>query len=191
MIRSIINTLLFSFLALSVMAQDYTERKDISKKEVKKLREGISASRSNDTDKAIKIYDKLLKKYPDFIEIYLRKGSIYYQKKDYVKAKENFLNAIAKAPEYDPEMYFSTALTLHAAKEYEAAAFHFEGYLDRGASNKRKEAKARRLLQNSRFTHKALQNPVTTEFHKLPASINTTAREYGATESLDGESIFC
>lgn len=189
MIRLIINTILLSSLAISVMAQDYTERKDISKKEVKSLREAISASRSNDTKKAIKIYDKLLKKYPDFIEVYLRVGSIYYQKKDYARAKENFLNAIAKAPEYDPEMYFSTGLTLHAAEEYDAAAYHFEAYLDRGASNKRKEAKAQRMMENSRFIHEALQNPVTAEFEKLPESINTSAREYGATESIDGESI--
>lgn len=189
MIRSIINTILLSCLAMTVMSQDYTERKDISKKEVKKLREAISASRSNDTDKALKEYDKLLKKYPDFIEVYLRKGSIYFQKKDYTKAKENFLKAIAKAPEYDPEMYFSTGLTLHAAEEYESAAFHFEGYLERGPTNKRKKAKAKRMMENSRFAHKALQNPVTTKFDKLPASINTSAREYGATESIDGESI--
>ena len=171
------------------MAQDYTERKDISKKEVKKLREAISASRSNDIDKAIKIYDKLLEEYPDFVEIYLRKGSIYYQKKEYAKAKDNFLNAIAKAPEFDPEMYYSTGLTLHALEEYDAAAFHFESYLERDVSNKRKKAKATRMMQNSKFAHQALQNPVTTQFDKLPASINTSAREYGATESIDGEAI--
>lgn len=171
------------------MAQDYTERKDISKKEVKKLREAISASRSNDIDKAIKIYDKLLEEYPDFVEIYLRKGSIYYQKKEYTKAKDNFLNAIAKAPEFDPEMYYSTGLTLHALEEYDAAAFHFESYLERDVSNKRKKAKATRMMQNSKFAHQALQNPVTTQFDKLPASINTSAREYGATESIDGEAI--
>ena len=189
MIRSIINTILFSCLAMTMMAQDYTERKDISKKEVKKLREAISASRSNDTDKALKEFDKLLNKYPDFIELYLRKGSIYYQMKDYPKAKENFLNAIVKAPEYDPEMYFSAGLTLHAIEEYKAAAFHFEGYLERGASNKRKEAKAQRMMENSRFAYEARQNPVTAKFDKLPESINTSAREYGATESIDGESI--
>ncbi len=171
------------------MAQDYTERKDISKKEVKKLREAISASRSNDIDKAIKIYDKLLEEYPDFVEIYLRKGSIYYQKKEYAKAKDNFLNAIAKAPEFDPEMYYSTGLTLHALEEYDAAAFHFESYLERDVSNKRKKAKATRMMQNSKFAHQALQNPVITQFDKLPASINTSAREYGATESIDGEAI--
>ncbi len=189
MVRSILNTLLFMCLSLTVFTQDYTERKDISKKEVKKLREAISASRSNDSEKAIKVYDKLLKKYPDFIEIYLRMGSIHYQKKDYINAKDNFLTAIAKAPEYDPEMYFSAALTLHALEEYDAAGFHFEGYLERGAANKRKEAKATRMMQNSKFAHEALKNPVTTQFDKLPESINTSAREYGATESIDGESI--
>lgn len=189
MIRSILSTILFSCLAVAVLAQDYTERKDISKKEVKQLREAITSSRSDDTDKAIKIYDKLLKKYPDFVELYLRKGSIHYQKKEYIKAKENFLTAIAKAPEFDPEMYFSAALTLHALEEYGAAGFHFEGYLKRGAANKRKEAKATRMMRNSNFAHEALQNPVITQFDKLPASINTSAREYGATESIDGESI--
>ena len=189
MIRSILSTILLSCLAMTAFAQDYTERKDITKKEVKKLREAINSGRSNSTDKAIKVFDKLLKKYPDFVEIYLRKGSIHYQKKEYSKAKENFLAAIAKAPEFDPEMYFSAALTLHALEEYGAAGFHFEGYLERGATNKRKEAKARRMMQNSNFAHEALQNPVTTQFDKLPASINTSAREYGATESIDGESI--
>ncbi|MDC1308503.1 OmpA family protein [Saprospiraceae bacterium] len=189
MIRLILSTILLSCLAMMAFAQDYTERKDITKKEVKKLREAINSGRSNGTDKAINVFDKLLKKYPDFVEIYLRKGSIHYQKKEYLKAKESFLAAIAKAPEFDPEMYFSTALTLYALEEYGAAGFHFEGYLERGATNKRKEAKARRMMQNSNFAHEALQNPVTTQFDKLPASINTSAREYGATESIDGESI--
>lgn len=189
MIKSILTSILVIFLLMTAMGQDHTERKDISKKDVKKLKEAISASRSNDTKKALKEYNKLLDKYPDFVEVYLRVGSIYYQKKDYHKAKENFLKAIAEAPEYDPEMYYSTGLVLHAAEEYESAAYHLETYLDRGAANKRKEAKATRLMENSRFIHKALQNPVTAEFEKLPPSINTPAREYGATESIDGESI--
>lgn len=189
MIKSILNTILLFCLAFTVTAQDYTERKDISKKELKKLREAISASRSNDTDKAIKLYDKLLDKYPNFIELYLRKGSIYYQIMNYDKAKYNFLTAIAKAPEYDPEMYYSAGLTLHSLEEYDAAGFHFESYLNRGAANKRKEAKAKRMMENSKFAHEALQNPVTTQFDKLPSSINSVAREYGATESIDGKSI--
>lgn len=189
MIKLIFSTIFLTCLAFTAIAQDYTERKDISKKEVKKLREAISASRSNDVDKAIKEYDKLLEDYPDFIEVYLRKGSIYYQKKEYKKAKENFLTAIAKAPEYDPEMYFSAGLTLHALEEYDGAGFHFESYLARGVSDKRKVDKATRMMQNSKFAFEALQNPVTTQFDKLPASINSPAREYGATESLDGESI--
>lgn len=189
MIRSIIIAILFFCFSGLVMAQDITEREDLPKKDVKKLREAISASRKNDTEKSLKIYRKLLEKYPDFIEAYLRAGSIYYQKKDYANAKEYFLKAIAKAPEYDPEMYFSTGLTLHAAKEYDAAAYHFESYLERSAGNKRKTQKAQRMMENSRFIHTALQNPVTTQFDKLPVSINTSAREYGATESIDGKSI--
>ena len=37
MIRLILSTILLSCLAMMAFAQDYTERKDITKKEVKKL----------------------------------------------------------------------------------------------------------------------------------------------------------
>jgi len=51
---------------MMAFAQDYTERKDITKKEVKKLREAINSGRSNGTDKAINVFDKLLKKISRF-----------------------------------------------------------------------------------------------------------------------------
>ena len=38
-------------------------------------------------------------------------------------------------------MYFSAALTLHALEEYGEAGFHFEGYLERGATNKERKLK--------------------------------------------------
>lgn len=170
-------------------AQDYTERKDLSKKEMKKYRKAVDASRSNDIDKALKYFQDVIKSKPDFVEAYLRVGSLYYNLAEFDKSNENFQKAISLAPEFDPEMYYSAGLVLHKLEKYDAAAYHFESYLDRNTSNKRKRAKAEKLMINSNFAFKAMANPVPYAPKKLSEAVNTFYNEYTPLPTIDGGAL--
>lgn len=173
----------------STMAQDIVTRKSMNKKWKKTYRKGLNAMRANEYDEAVKQFDKILKKEPNFVELYLRKGSIYYMTNELEKSKENFLHAISIAPEFDKEMYYSAGQVLMKKEEFDQAAYHLEAYLDRDPENARKLKKAKSLLRIAKFSHEAINNPVPFDPFMLPESINTSESEYNPMLSIDGSQL--
>lgn len=176
-------------LPSDALSQVYSTKKDLSKKELKTYRKAIDASRASKYEEAHKLFDEVLKKKPDLVEAHLRKGSLYFHQKEYEAANTQFQKAISLAPEFDPEMYYSAGLVLHTLQKYDQAAYHFEAYLDRDITNKRKIKKAAKYLDNSRFAHEAVQNPVPFEPQRLSNAINSDRLEYTPMPSIDGQSL--
>ena len=54
-----------------------------------------------DYDSALKVYERLLERFPEDMQALINTGSIYFYKKDYERAIENYL----KANKLDPSSY--------------------------------------------------------------------------------------
>ncbi|HTL80148.1 MAG TPA: tetratricopeptide repeat protein, partial [Bacteroidia bacterium] len=59
---------------------------------------GISLKEMNQTDSAIKVFDKAIELYPYTYVLYYQKGMTYYKKKDYKEAEKWFQTAIKINP---------------------------------------------------------------------------------------------
>lgn len=188
-IRTLLILLVSLGLSTIMLGQEVVTRKTLNKKLKKTYRKGLQAMRSNDTKEAIKQFDKLLKKEPMFVELYLRKGSIHFNEGKLEEAKKEFLHAISLAPEYDKEMYYSAAQVLMANRDYDQAAYHFEAYLDRKPEKEKRRKRAERLWQNAVFAAEATKHPVPFDPQKLSSSINTDYSEYNPMMSIDGEEL--
>ncbi len=161
----------------------------LSENEKKMLVEGKKAAQKGDLKKSNKYFEGLLKSKPDFIEGLLRLATNYYQLKNYEKSEAMFQNAIALAPEYDNEMYFSLASVQAEMKKYLSAAEYYDKYIQREKSKPEKIKKALKLRDNLRFKDFALQHPVPFQPLNAGPTINTAFSEYSPSLALDGSSM--
>ena len=93
-----INRILFLsflfFLPFLIYGQEITLRKDLNKKARKQYREAIAKGRAGDFEKAISLFDKVLKKHPLFIDGILRKAGMLYNLEQYDASEALFLKVI-------------------------------------------------------------------------------------------------
>lgn len=151
--------------------------------------EGKKAAQLGDLQKSNKIFENLLKKNGEFIEVMLRLASNYYSLKQYDKAETLFKQAITKQPEYNSEMYFSLAMVQEASHKYLEAAHNYKIYASTEKTNEAKVIKADTRAENLVFTDAAMRAPVPFKPKALGTGINTSFSEYAPLLSLDGSAL--
>ena len=170
---------------LSALTSQIVVKEQLSPKEIIIFSEAKKAAQSGDIKKSIKKYEELLKSRPQFIEVILRLASNYHSIKSSDKSVALFREAINKAPDFDPEMYYSLALVLSGQKKYIEAADQLDIYTQKEKVNIGKVTKASFMSSELRFKDYALKNPVPFTPKKLGPSINSTFSEYSPSLSLD------
>lgn len=180
-----------SFVFTSTLfAQEVVTRGDLDKKSLKVYKSAIAEGRNKKYKKSLELFNKVLKKYPSFLDAQLRKAGMFYNMKQYAQSAQEFEKAITIDPDYDPQMYFSLAIVYRDMESYESAAQNFQEYIDRGKDEKRKK-RAVRFRDRALFIHNALANPVPFQPEKMGGDINTQFSEYVPKMNLQGtEMIF-
>lgn len=167
-------------------AQVIKTRKDLDKKSLKNYKNAISEGRNRKYDKSLKLYDKVLKKHPEFIDAQLRKAGMLHNMKEYDQSARAFETAIAMAPEYDPQMYYSLAIVHRDMKSYDLAARNFQFYIDRSDDEKRK-LRAIDLRDRAAFAHEATTNPVPFDPKKVGGDVCSDYSEYAPMMNIEGD----
>ena len=81
---------------------------------------GLTYTRNNEYDSAIKVYTKLVAMTPKDDEVYTRIGSIYLYRKDDVKAIEWYQKAVEINPQKD-EAYYNMGMAYYLLKKFDEA----------------------------------------------------------------------
>ena len=182
-----ITILLLSTLCLTAQ-QTVTMRADLDAKHQKRYAKAVKEMRQKKYSKSLKNIDRVLKKYPTFVDAILRKSGIYYNLGELPKAISALDQAIAVDPDYDPEVYFSKGVIYKQQKEYGLASASFSTYLDK-APQSDKLQKATTYQAQTAFADKAIKNPVPYTPIKLPGDVNTGTSEYIPALTIDEEQI--
>ncbi len=167
-------------------AQVIKKRKDLDKKSLKNYKKAISEGRNRKYQKSLDLYDKVLKKHPEFIDAQLRKAGMLHNIKEYDKSAQAFDAAIAMAPEYDPQMYYSLAIVHRDMKTYDLATRYFQFYIDRSEDAKRKK-RAMDLRDRAAFAHEATTNPVPFDPKKVGGDVCSDYSEYAPIMNMEGD----
>ncbi|MEM9549248.1 MAG: OmpA family protein [Bacteroidota bacterium] len=176
------------FLGNDGVAQAIKTRSDIDKKSLQTYKKAISEGRRKKYSESLKLYEKVLKKHPEFIDAQLRKAGMLHNLRRYEDSAIAFERAIAMAPEYDPQMYFSLAIVNRDLERYELAAQNFQFFIDR-SDNDEKKKRAMDFRNRASFAHQALANPVPFNPELLDIGINSDFSEYAPLMNIEGDQM--
>ncbi len=176
------------FADTDTTAQSIKSRSDLDKKSLKNYKAAISEGRKRSYEKSLKFFEKVLKKHPEFIDAQLRKAGMLHNMGRYEDSAIEFEKAIAMAPEYDPQMYFSLAIVNRDLDRFDIAAQNFQFFIDR-TENEDKKLKAIEYRDRSLFTYEAMSNPVPFDPELLAGGINSTHSEYVPLMNIEGNQM--
>ncbi len=136
---------------------------------------------------AIKGYDKIIKKYPNYIDAWINKGSALYEQGNWEEAIKNYKQALELDPGYLSRLHFTVGMILFKQEIYEEAILHFKNYTTAPKTNPARLKVAQDHIEKGKFRATAMQNPVSFRPQKLSVSINTEMSEF--LPSLTAENV--
>lgn len=166
-------------------AQDYIRISDAEEKVQKIYKKAGSLSRKGESDKAIALCSKQIKRNPQILDFYARRGSIYFNKENYQEAEKDFQFIVNTAVDFEPVINYSLALSQYKQQKYSLAAKSFNAYLSSDPEAGRRSKNAKKLYEDCKFAAQAIKNPVPFEPIRLDSAVNTEASEYYPVMSLD------
>lgn len=180
--------LLFCLPLTNILAQNFTTKKTASKKALKYYDKGLDLARTENYTAAIEQLDKALKVEPTFIDALIFKSSAQTFVNQKTQAEKGFETVLLWSDTYSPKVYYELALLEVDLQKYEEAAQHFQAYIDKGKSKKRK-TKAKKHLVNAQFAATAVKNPKPYTPTPLSPAINTEEHQYLPSFSADGKKM--
>ena len=83
-------SLAFLFASTDTVAQNIKTRADLDKKSLKNYKSAIAEGRRKKYEKSLKLFEKILKKHPEFIDAQLRKAGMLHNMKKYEQSAIEF-----------------------------------------------------------------------------------------------------
>lgn len=173
---------------MHLSAQDITTKRDLSKKYKKVLQKSEADAAAGNYTKGIAKVLKVLKKYPDFHEGYLRLGGYYYNTKEYQKSKQALEQALTYPDADNTNTYYSLGYLQNEMEDYDGAVKTLSLFVETASPKNRKLDKAHALLASSRVAAVLVNNPV--PFNPIPLEkVNTPSHEYLPQWTIDGKQL--
>lgn len=163
--------------SLSTYAQ-YITLKDAPQKAKDAYKLANEYLMAGDLQRGMKELDKIVKKYPTFVQPYWLLADGYRQQNQPQKALENYQKAADLAPDLEPRVYFTMGAIRMETKDYANAAPLFDKFLSYSNINEELKAKAQKMAGDARFRPQALANPVAFTPQNLGNNVNSAGREY-------------
>lgn len=185
-------SILLAFMLLlstaSLSSQEVFTLAEAGKKAEKNFKKARAYGNQRNLDAALQTIEKVLKKYPGFVDAYAFKGAVHYDRKEYEKAEQALRKTLELKNDYNDLLYFQLALTQWQLQAFDNCVVNLEKYLTTDIGRPRQRKIAEKYLQNARFAAQAVKNPLPYDPQPLSDNINTrTAMEALPSTTADGE----
>ena len=161
----------------------------LSKADEKKFAEAIEKRKTGESEKALKILDKLLEKNPESIDFLTEKGVIYVQENNDTLAIESFRKAWDIDPNDSYRLTYTLANLYKKTDNYNEALSMLKHLKTFDKIRPAQLALADKLRSEVYFTQDAKAHPKEIELERLSANINTNFSEYLPAFSADGQTL--
>ncbi|MCC6817157.1 MAG: PD40 domain-containing protein [Saprospiraceae bacterium] len=162
--------------------------KNANNSQKKSYQKALQLYRSDQYEKAKISFEKLIKKYPEFIDAQLMLGSIYFDLKEAQKAEIYFNKVLALDKDYNPKVYYTLSLCNYYTQKYDQAYSNLKEFLSREKINHDLIEKGKKNLITFRFADSATRHPVENISYPL-ANLNSSNSEYLPSLTADGRTI--
>lgn len=180
----------YALLATVLLFAHHLEAQSgLTDKAKKQYKQVIKLSRSGKTKKALKLVNKMLKKYPEAPELLMRKGSMLYGMGEHQQGIAAVKEAIRLNPRFDKEMYFTLGLMHYQIKEFDLAMSPFDTYRRFPDLTDRRRKQVTKMFNTASFSSIALSNPVPFEPKRLQGDINSQSSEYLPSLTAAGDQL--
>ena len=176
--------MLFQFIACK--SQSVIPEADLSSNASKWFQSARAEAFKGNDKKAHELYDKVIKNHPDYVDAYLMKGGLYYEKGQWPESAIMFEKAISIHPDHNKEVYFSLGIVAEKQKKYRKAVHWLEEYHKRILPDDQKYDLTIEKIRQNKFRSVAIENPVPFNPVPLPEIINTKHSEYTPLFTADG-----
>ena len=109
-------TLFLVLMGTLTYCQDYITLKTAPEKQVKAYKKAVAAYRQNKYDDAIKLFEKIIKSEPKFIDAHILLGSVFFEKKTYSSAEKSFIDAIKLDSTYQVKVFLYINLAVNLSE---------------------------------------------------------------------------
>ncbi|MDA9773577.1 OmpA family protein [Saprospiraceae bacterium] len=169
------------------MGQDVFNKKNAPKKALKKYEKLKSISGKDKLAKKEQALDKLLEKFPGFVDPYIDRAYIYYQQGNISDARQDVETAISLDSLYKADSYLILANYCKELLDVVCEKENLLLYVANTKSTKRKAVVQERII-NLKYKEQILADYEAITLDKLPATINTTEHaEYKPVLSVDSK----
>jgi len=171
-------------------ASSYTTARDASKKTKESYKKAYNYVIQRNFSAAIKDFEKLIRKDPNFVNTYLELGYIYEHQQNFEKALLNFNKLIEIAPDYNPKVYMALGRIAMKKEDYPEVEKQLTKFLSYEKVHPNLVRMAKKRLGDAQFRPKALANPVNFKPENLGEAINSANREYFPSITLNDELVY-
>ena len=176
---------LILIFSLGCNAQKYSTK---SKKAIASFEEARIHNDYGRFEEALVAIEKALKQDENFLEAYILRGYVYFDKKEFDLCIADFSRVL----EVNPKMiiaYYNIAQAEVEADRYDDAINHLNKFLNQKDISPIAKRKAEHLLSVATFSSEAVKNPVPFNPINLGDSVNTEESEYWPTISTDNKTL--
>ena len=187
--RFVLISLLFVFVLASASSQTVYTIKDAPPKLLKSYKKATDKKYDLKPQKKIDQLNKIIAKYPGFVDAYSEKAYALYSQGKVEEAKNNLEQAISIMPDYKPRKYLILANYCQMLEEYTCEEKNLRSFLSYKESSKLQNEINKRL--NSIALRKQLEQVYgSIELEKLGSGINSEKyAEYKPVLSIDGQEM--
>lgn len=186
-ILSIVIILSSNIICLS--QNDFITSKNAPPKLKEQFKAAYAEFNAGNFDKSIKLYDKILKKYPTYLNALLIKSECLIRQKKWNEANACLEKIAGLSPEFDTGIFYTMGQIAMEQEQYVEARKYFEKYLTFPPQTESKDRRAKKLLADSKFRPDALSKPVKFEPRNMGNNINSGFREYFPSVTADENTL--
>lgn len=173
------------FVSLSLSAQDFHRKLDVSSSVLKKYDKANNYTRANKYDEALELYLACQKKDPLFYDAFYKAGMVYAMLGDLNKADAAFKACLDLSPSFRKDLNLNLGHLKMEQKAYDKAVYYFDQYLKSNPRNENQVSMVKKLITDARFMSEVKKD---IPFDPKPmVQFNTKQDEYFPTISIEGD----
>lgn len=176
------------FIPFYVQSQKVLTLQSAPKKLISQFDKASLLYKQNEFAKAEIAFQKILKKYPSFINAHVKLGSLYFETKNYSQAENYFNNALNLDSLFDPKIYYTLALADYSNFHFEKAKLNMAKFLNASTKYPELQQKAIAYYKTFNFADSSSKHPVEYQLQAVQI-LNSEYSEYLPTISADGKMI--